>query len=186
MSVILTLISHAPTRAIRDVVFPLDEPLDVLGCAKAATLAAGIRRVDAAWTGPELRARQTAAALRLDAAVDPVLRDIDFGTWSGHSLADIEAIDPDGVAAWLTDRAAAPHGGESIVDLLHRMMPWFETAGTMDGRVVAVTHPAIVRAAILLALDANPESFWRIDVAPMCRVRLRGNSGRWTLLSMGV
>jgi broad specificity phosphatase PhoE len=185
MSVILTLISHAPTSAVRDVAFPLDEPLDALGCAKAGALAAGIRRVDTAWTSPELRARQTAAALKLDATVEPALRDIDFGTWSGHSLTEIEAIDPDGIAAWLSDCAAAPHGGESIVDLLHRMKPWFETPGTMDGRIVAVTHPAIVRAAIILALEANPASFWRIDVAPLCQVRLRGNSGRWTLLSMG-
>jgi broad specificity phosphatase PhoE len=186
MSVILTLISHAPTRAVRDVAFPSDEPLDALGRAKAGALAADIRRVDAAWTSPASRARQTATALKLDATVDPALRDIDFGTWSGRSLAEIEDIDPDGAVAWLTDCAAAPHGGESIIDLLHRMAPWFESAGTMDGRIVAVTHPAIVRAIIILALDAKPVSFWRIDVAPLCQVRLRGNSGRWTLLSLGV
>jgi broad specificity phosphatase PhoE len=54
-----------------------------------------------------------------------------------------------------------------------------------DSHVVAVTHPAVIRAAIILALDAKPLSFWRIDIPPLYRVRLRGNSGRWTLLSIG-
>jgi broad specificity phosphatase PhoE len=181
----LTLICHASTCAVRAAAFPMDEPLDLQGHAKATALAADIRRVGAAWTSPALRARQTAAALELNATIDLTLRDIDFGNWSGRSLADIEAAAPDAVAAWTTDCSAAPRGGESIIDLFHRVAPWFETVGRADGRVVAVTHPAVIRAAIILALDAKPDSFWRIDVAPLCRVRLRGNSGRWTLLSIG-
>jgi broad specificity phosphatase PhoE len=65
------------------------------------------------------------------------------------------------------------------------MAPWFETVARAEGRVVAVTHPAVIRAAIILALDAKPVSFWQIDILPLCRVRLRDNSGRWTLLSIG-
>ena len=185
MSVILTLICHASTRAVRDAAFPADEPLDPQGHAKASALAATLRRVDTAWSSPSLRARQTAAALGLDAIADPVLRDIDYGAWSGHSLAEIEAVAPDAVASWLTDCSAKPHGGESIVDLLHRLAPWLETVGKAEGRIVAVTHTAVVRAAIILSLDANPMSFWRIDAGPLCQVRLRGNAGRWTLLTMG-
>ena len=144
-----------------------------------------MRRVDMAWSSPALRARQTAAALGLDATVDPVLRDIDCGAWSGHSLAEIQADAPDAVAGWLTDCSAKPHGGESIADLLHRLAPWLDTLRQAEGRIVAVTHAAVVRAAVLLALDANPMSFWRIDAGPLCQVRLRGNTGRWTLLAMG-
>ena len=156
-----------------------------LSVASLPSLAAGMRRVDAAWTSPALRARQTAAALGLDATVDGALRDIDFGAWSGRSLADIETAAPGAVAVWTTDCSAAPHGGESIIDLLHRMAPWFDRVARTEGRVVAVTHPAVIRAAIILALDAKPVSFWRIDIPPLCRVRLRGNAGRWTLLSIG-
>ena len=79
MSVMLTLISHASTRAVRDVAFPMDEPLDPQGRAQAAALAGEIRRVDAAWTSPALRARQTADALTLSATIEPALRDIDYG-----------------------------------------------------------------------------------------------------------
>jgi broad specificity phosphatase PhoE len=185
MSVILTLICHASTLAVRNAAFPMDEPLDPQGHAKASALAADMRRVDAAWTSPALRARQTADALGLDATIEPALRDIEFGTWSGRSLAEVEATDPAAVAVWTTDCMAAPHGGESIIDLLHRTAPWFDTVGKAEGRIAAVTHAAVMRAAIILALDANPVSFWRIDIPPLCRVRLRGNAGRWTLLSVG-
>jgi broad specificity phosphatase PhoE len=185
MSVILTLICHAATHAVRDAAFPADEPLDPQGLAKATALAADIRRVDAVWTGPALRARQTAAALGLKATVDPALSDLDYGTWAGRSLADIETATPGSMAVWTTDCSAAPQGGESIVELLARVAPWLATVGQANGRVVAVTHATVIRAAIVLALDANPVSFWRIDVAPLCRVRLRAKSGRWTLLSIG-
>ncbi len=186
MSVILTLISHASTRAVREAAFPLDEPIDPQGHAKALALGADLRRVDAAWTSPALRARQTAEAMVLAAGVEPALRDLDFGCWSGRSLAELQTTSPDAVAAWTSDCAAAPHGGESILDLLHRVAPWFEAIGQGEGRVVAVTHPAVLRAAIILALKGEPMSFWRIDITPLCRLRLRGSGKQWTLLSLGL
>ena len=184
LSVILTLICHASTDALRNAAFPLDEPLDAQGLAKAAAAAARIRRVDVAWTSPALRARQTAAALRLVAEVAPELRDLDFGAWSGRTFAEIEAEDPRALAIWTTDCAVAPHGGELVLHLLDRVSIWLSGIGDTEGRIVAVTHAAVARAAIVLALDAKPTAFWRIDIAPLCRIRLRGSSGLWTLLSM--
>jgi broad specificity phosphatase PhoE len=184
MSVLLTVICNASTEAVRKEEFPTDEPLDAQGHAKAAAFAAKIRRVDAAWTSPALRARRTTMALKVNATVDHQLRDIDFGNWSGRSLTEIAAADPDAVAAWTTNPAVAPHGGESIADVLHRIEPWLAAICRAEGRIVAVTHPAITRAVIILALDANPLSFWRIDAGPLSSVRLRGSAGRWTLLSV--
>jgi broad specificity phosphatase PhoE len=47
-----------------------------------------------------------------------------------------------------------------------------------------VTHASVIRAAIVCALEAEPRSFWRIDIAPLSLTRLSGNHGRWTLVSM--
>src|SRR5271157_1136923 len=69
MSVRLTLICHASTSAVRNAAFPLDEALDPQGQAKASALVANLRAADSALTSPALRARQTAAALNLDAKV---------------------------------------------------------------------------------------------------------------------
>ena len=184
MSVRLTLICHASTSAVREVAFPADEPIDPQGQAKAAALATALRRVDTASTSPALRARQTAAALRLEAIVDPALRDVDLGRWAGRSFADVHDSEPKAVAAWTGLSDAAPHGGKSVIALLDRIARWLDALGQHHGQIVAVTHPAVIRAAIVLAIDAKPMSFWRIDITPLCRVGLRSNTGRWTLLSL--
>ena len=54
-----------------------------------------------------------------------------------------------------------------------------------DGRVVAVTHPAVIRAAIVHALGAPPASLWRIDVEPLSLTRLHHGSGGWSLRQRG-
>jgi broad specificity phosphatase PhoE len=184
VSVRLTLICHAATPAVRSAAFPLDEAIDLRGEAKAAALAAGLGRVDTAWSGPELRTRQTAVVLRLDAAVDPALRDIDLGRWAGRSFSDVLAAEPASIAAWTGDSTAAPHGGESVDDLLRRVAPWLDRVRQDTGRFVAVTHPSVIRAAVTLAIDAGADSFWRIDAGPLCQVRLRGRRSRWTLRSL--
>lgn len=180
----LTMLCHASTGAVRAAIFPRDEPLEPRGHAQAAALSSHLGGVDVAWTSPSLRACQTAEALRLDAAVEPLLGDIDLGRWAGHSLAEIESREPDAVRAWTTQADAAPHGGESIDDLLERVAPWLDARARDGRRAVAVTHAAVMRAAIILAIGARPLSFWRIDIAPLCRVDLRAGSGVWRLRSI--
>jgi broad specificity phosphatase PhoE len=48
-------------------------------------------------------------------------------------------------------------------------------------RTIAVTHPSVIRAAIIHAIDATPQSFWRIDIAPLPLTTLSRNNGRWSL-----
>ncbi len=175
----LSLVSHAMTDATAAGRFPTDEPLNPLGHRQAdAPVELGV--VDAAYCGPEKRVRQTAELLGLAAAVEPRLADLDFGSWRGDELGEVQ---PAALAVWLTEPTQAPHGGESVVELVRRVHGWMDSLAPMRGRVVAVTHPAVIRAAILVALDAPPKSFWRIDIAPMSRtvLHLRGQS--WTLRS---
>jgi Histidine phosphatase superfamily (branch 1) len=70
----LTLICDGATAATRVAAFPLDEPLEDRALSRAAVLGQALRRADRALTSPALRARQTAAALSLDAAVTPSAR----------------------------------------------------------------------------------------------------------------
>ena len=181
----LTLLCHASTDAVRRAAFPADEPLDERGAVQAADAASNLGSFDSAWTSPALRARQTAAALRLSAQDDVALRDCDFGRWSGLRLTDLQAREPDAVAAWIADPAVAPHGGESILDVLRRVGGWLDARREERGRGIAVTHPAVVRAAVIHVLGAPPQSFWRIDVEPLSITDLRRNGDRWTLRSSG-
>ena len=182
----LTLIRHAPSDATRRSAFPLDEPLDERGLAEARALAPRVGRADAAWSGPALRARQTAEALGVRATVATGLDECDFGAWRGRTLAELDDEDPVAVAAWIEDPAAAPHGGESLLELLDRVGGWLEARAGDGGRVVAVTHAGVIRAAVVCALDAPPLSFWRLDVAPLSRTVLHAHDGRWTVRAVNL
>jgi broad specificity phosphatase PhoE len=57
--------------------------------------------------------------------------------------------------------------------------------GTESGHIIAVTHPPLIRGAIVHALQAPPAAFFRIDVAPLSITDLRFNGKAWTLRSTG-
>ena len=124
MTARLTLICHGSTDAVRAAAFPMDEPLDHHGKTGATELVGRLPNVDCCWTSPELRTRQTAEALGLSANVQPMLRECDYGRWAGKRFSEIVADEPDAANSWLHDPAAAPHGGESILDLMGRVATW--------------------------------------------------------------
>ncbi|MDG4797126.1 histidine phosphatase family protein [Micromonospora sp. WMMD1082] len=177
----LVLVSHAPTAATRAVAFPRDEPLDAHGLADATALAQLLPRADEVRCGPARRCVQTAAALGLAPTVDDGLRDADLGRWAGRTLDDLVAERPAEVESWLTEARAAPHGGESLHDLLDRTGHWLRAVPGTVRTLVAVTHPMVIRALVVNAIGAGPASFWRIDIAPLTATVLRGDPGRWTL-----
>jgi broad specificity phosphatase PhoE len=185
MTARLILISHASTEAVRSAAFPGDESLDDRGRTRAAALAGQLPSADECWTGPELRTRQTAQALQLNATVQPALRECDYGRWAGGTLAEIAAREPDAVAAWLRDPGAAPHGGETILDLIGRVASWLADEQAHDRRSIAVTHATVIRAAVVHVMRAPPPSFWRIDIGPLTVTRLSGTDGRWNVVSSG-
>jgi broad specificity phosphatase PhoE len=67
---------------------------------------------------------------------------------------------------------------------MERVRGWLGSLAGRHGRVVAVTHPGVIRAAILVALDAPPKSFWRIDVGPASRTVMHLRRGSWTLRTL--
>jgi broad specificity phosphatase PhoE len=174
----LTLVSHAMTDAMAAGRFPADEPLNDVGRRQVEAVAAVVDGDIRQLAGPEQRARQTAQSLGLQATTEPRLADLDYGSWRGTTLVSVR---PEDLAVWLTDPAQAPHGGESIVKLIDRVAAWLKALTDNTLPTVAVTHPAVIRAAILLALDIPPKSFWRIDIAPVSRTVMHFRGGCWTL-----
>jgi broad specificity phosphatase PhoE len=185
MTTRLILICHASTDAVRKAAFPADEPLDQYGRTGAAALVERLPHADQSRTSPELRTRQTAQALQLNAIPEPALHDCNYGAWQGLTLAEVTARHPEAVSSWLRDPAAAPHGGESLRDLSGRIGRWLEGENATNRTILVVTHAAIIRAAIVHAIEAAPQSFWRIDIAPLSMTRLSGAKGRWNLVSAG-
>ena len=184
MTTRLKLLCHASTSAVRTAAFPADEPLDPQGRQKLASFPHRLRQKDRCFTSPALRAVQTAEALELDATVELALRECDYGRWTGRSFDEVQAQEPEAVAEWIRNPEAVRHGGESVTALIARVSGWLDAQKGTPGVIVAVTHASVIRAAIVCALEAEPRSFWRIDIAPLSLTRLSGNDGRWTLVSM--
>jgi len=176
----LTWICHGATAASRKGQFPLDEPLESKAVEEAGSMAA-LPRADRIVTSPALRAHQTAEALRLEAGIDPALRDCDYGRWAGKAIVAIEAEEPENLVVWMTDPEAAPHGGESLFDLRARIAGWMDGQSALGGHVIAVSHVAIIRAAMTHVLQTPLSSFWLSDVEPLAIVRMTSNGRRWSL-----
>ncbi|MCV7400266.1 histidine phosphatase family protein [Mycobacterium fragae] len=175
----LTLVSHAMTDAMAAARFPADEPLNDVGRRQAAAaIGIDLDRAARQLAGPEQRAQQTAKLLGLRAAAEPRLADLEYGQWCGEELSDVES---EALQSWQTDPAQAPPGGESIVTLIDRVAGWLDSLTSNTLPTVAVTHPAVIRAAILFALDAPPKSFWRLDIAPVSRTVMHFRGQAWTL-----
>lgn len=185
MSSRITLVSHSATSATNVGAFADDEPLDARGFRWAEDATVALPRAVRVLSAPSPSCRQTAAALGLVATVEPALADWYLGRWRGRTLDDVATGDPEGVASWMTDPSAVPHGGEPHLALLSRVATWLDSVPD-DGRTVAITHAAVIRAAVLAVLQAPPAGFWRIDIAPLTATELRGRPGRWTVRSTAV
>lgn len=194
------LLSHAATAAMRRGAFPADDALDARGIAATAAwprrgqVAALLEAAPAARVlcSPARCAQDTAQALALTlapalapalaAAVEPALADVDYGRWRGLELAQVAANEPAPLAAWLGDAQAAPHSGESFGAAVRRVGAWLDAIGDGDHAILAITHAAVVRAAIVHALGAPPSAFFRIEIAPLALVELRRARHGWTLV----
>lgn len=172
----LHLFAHASTDALTAARFPADEPLSERGLRELARVSPPV--VDHALTAPQRRTVDTAATLGMHAEPDAALRELDYGAWTGLPTSAVPEAD---LAMWLTDPHAAPHGGESIAELIDRIRSWLDAMAVRSGRWLAVTHPSVVRAATVCALEAPASAFWRVDVRPVSVTRLHARDGRWTL-----
>ena len=177
----LTLVSHGMTDAMAAGRFPTDEPLNDLGLRQVAGCT-GLGAFDEAVCGPEQRAVQTAALLGVQAVIESGIADLDHGRWRGSGL---DRVRPAEMTTWLTDPTASPHGGESILTLCRRVADWMDSVALRRGRLLAVTHPAVIRAAIVNVLNAPPKSFWRIDIEPVSVTTMHYRGHTWTLRSPG-
>ncbi|MGR4880784.1 histidine phosphatase family protein [Streptomyces sp. LARHCF249] len=181
MTVRLTLISPATSEALREVRFDDESPLDPAGLARAEAAAAATVPAARAYTSPSLRCRQTAQALGLRPEPSADLAGCAMGRWRGRTLDAVAAAEEEAVAAWLTDPAAAPHGGESLREVRLRVGAWLDTLPDRSGHITAVAEPDVIRAAVVHALAAADETFWRIDVRPLTATHLTGRAHRWNL-----
>lgn len=182
----ITLVAHGTSKGLRAASFGSTDGLDEVGRRQAAALAGALHRVDRAFVGPAPAAVETAAELGLTAQIDERLRDCDYGRWQNMRFNQVLLREPRKLVSWVKNPEGAPHGGEAIPQVLSRVASWMRDLSKLDGHTVAVTHSAVIRAALVHVMQAEIKSFWRIDVVPLAFADLRTNGRRWVLRSLAV
>jgi probable phosphoglycerate mutase len=144
------------------------------GVAQAQAVAdrlAVLKRVDAVYTSPLERTRETAKpigkARGLRVAVDRGLLECDFGEWTGGALKELSKR-PEWTTVQRYPSGFRFPGGESFAEMQTRM-----TSAIADlvqrhpgGVVVAVSHADPIKAAVAAALGTHLDLFQRIVVSP--------------------
>ncbi len=169
----LTLICHAATPFQKQARFADDEPITMDWHSAALSQAGRFKKSLRVVCGPEARTRQTAGLFSDNAQREDALRDADFGRWKGQQIAQLAS---DELSAWMADSASAPHGGESVEQVCERVGRWMKSLECQSGHIVAITHPFVIRAAMLYVLQFPVSMFYRIDVEPLSSTELRFNS----------
>jgi len=148
----------------------LDVGLSDAGRERARRLPAALSHleVDAVYTSPRVRARETAEPLAtargLPAATDDDLRELDFGELEGRRYEEIEASDPELFRAWMeTPTRVRFPGGESYADLRLRALRALDRIRSLHDSALVVTHGGIVRAALAEWLGMPDEAIFRLD-----------------------
>jgi len=123
------------------------------GRRQARLLAAGLPELDAVYTSPLARARETAEILveerDLSPSVDDDLKEIGFGSWEGRTRDEIAAADPDGMARLVAGEDIVRGGtGETFAAVSTRMRSATERIAVAHpgGSVGIVSHGGATRA----------------------------------------
>jgi broad specificity phosphatase PhoE len=142
----ILLARHGETDWNRDGRFQghADPPLNSQGRKQARVLARRLADVpfDAVYSSDLLRAHETALIVaephEVPVVTDPGLREIDVGSWSGLTRAQIEERFP----------GAEHHDGESREDHLARVLATVEriAAAEVGRRILVVSHGGSLRA----------------------------------------
>jgi probable phosphomutase (TIGR03848 family) len=130
----------------------------------------GLKTVDAIYSSPLERARETAApigvARGLKVTVEKGLLECDFGDWTGHELKDLMKL-----PEWTTVQRY-PSGfrfpnGESFTEMQTRMVSTLQRLGERHpgGVVVAVSHADPIKAAVAHAMGTHLDLFQRIVIS---------------------
>jgi len=127
--------------------------------------------IAALYTSPLERAVETAAPvgarLGLEAALAEELNEIDFGAWTGRTIAELDRIE-----AWrrfnVFRSSARIPGGETMVEVQDRLLRLVDRlSAAHPGRTIAlVSHGDVIKAALAHYLGVHLDLFQRIEIAP--------------------
>jgi broad specificity phosphatase PhoE len=191
----LFLVRHAETAHNRDglVQGRADNPLSDLGRVQAAALGDRLAHtpLDAVYSSPLQRARQTARAIAtphgLEPIIEPDLIEMDIGAMEGLGSAELRARFPEFMKAWLSEDAggAVMPGGESLAQVQERGTAALAriAAAHAGGRVAVVSHNFVLLTMLCHVLGLPLAQFRRLRQGVASLAVLEAAPGQWRLHS---
>jgi broad specificity phosphatase PhoE len=172
----LVLIRHAETLWNRERRYlgRQDPPLSETGRAQADAVGQLLAKeqIEAVWSSPLRRARETAEAIAtlrgLTVRVDDQFGEMHFGQWEGLTSEEVSAKFPEMYRTWLdTPHLATVPNGETLSDVRGRALQGLSALRQAhDGGTVAlVTHGVTGRILILEALGLGLDRIWSLQVS---------------------
>ncbi len=162
------------------------------GQAQAQTAAdriAVLGRVDAVYSSPLERARETAAPIAkahgLKAHLDKGLVECDFGQWTGQELKKLMKLPEWGTVLRAPSTFRFP-GGESFTEMQTRMVTAIDRlrAAHDGGVVVCVSHADTIKAAVAHAMGTHIDLFQRIVISPCSITAIAYSAGGPVVLTV--
>lgn len=149
-----------------------DVPLSAEGRAQAAALGKNlvVDHVDAIYASDLTRAMETAAPLAqrfgLEVISDPLLRELNFGSWEGRNFNDVNAENPDAMKTFYNDpeRVNIPDS-EPFPEFQRRVAGRVReiVAQERGKRIVIVSHGASIRILFADILSMPIRSIWHVS-----------------------
>jgi len=137
----------------------------------AAERIGALKRVDAIYSSPLERAKETAAPIAkargLRTQVDRGLFECDFGEWTGAELKKLMKLPEWGTVQRAPSTFRFP-GGESFTEMQTRMVTTLDKLRLAHpgGTIVCVSHADTIKAAVAHALGTHIDLFQRIVISP--------------------
>lgn len=188
----LLLIRHGEVQGIDPPTFRgrLDLQLTPRGVEQARATAdylTGRVAPSAVYCSPLSRCVRTADMLcepfRLASIPHPGFNDIDYGGWTGMSVAETAARWPQEAACWKnTPQLLRLPGGDSLQDMLARAADALNVIvhTRVHGTLVIVTHDSVIRVLLCHALGLPLSAYWLFAPSPCGITRLAYAEGRFT------
>ena len=155
----------------------------------AADRIAELKRVDAVYSSPLERAKETAAPISkargLRTRIDRGLFECDFGDWTGAELKQLMKL-----PEWQTVQRAPSTfrfpNGESFTEMQTRMVSALDRlrAAHPGGTIVCVSHADTIKAAVAHAMGTHIDLFQRIVVSPASVTAISWHAGGPVVLTV--
>jgi probable phosphoglycerate mutase len=155
----------------------------------AAARIGELKRVDAVYSSPLERAKETAAPISksrgLRTRIDRGLFECDFGDWTGAELKKLMKL-----PEWQTVQKAPSTfrfpNGESFTEMQTRMVSTLDRlrGEHPGGTIVCVSHADTIKAAVAHALGTHIDLFQRIVISPASVTAITWGPGGPTVLAV--